>query len=75
MKKGLEMLIERGIVDFETGEGFHGLIGFDEDGDGVADASTYIVGPGGELPLIAQLNGSPDHGMVNICGPEGCPAE
>ena len=73
--KGLVNRFERGIIDPDTGDGFHGIVGFDEDGDGVADASTYIVGPNGEIPLNAQLRGSPDHGIINICGPEGCPEE
>jgi hypothetical protein len=73
VSQGLANRIDRGIVDFESGEGFHGLIAFDEDGDGEVDGSTYIgVGPDGSIPLNAQLNGSPDHGIVNICGPEGC---
>jgi hypothetical protein len=66
VSKGLQSRIDNGIVDPETGEGFSGLIGFDVDGDGKADVSTYIVGPYGEIPEKAQLNGSPCHGIVNI---------
>jgi len=60
--------IERGIIDFETGEGFHGIVAFDFDGDGVADTSTYFgVGPDGtEIPLEAQFAGPACHGLTNI---------
>jgi hypothetical protein len=47
-------------------------VGIDVDGDGVADVSTYIVGPDDELPATAQENGSPDHGIVNICTQIDC---
>lgn len=71
--KGLENRIDRGIIDPETGEGYHGIVAWDEDGDGVADGHTFVgIGPEGEIPLSAQLNGSPDHGIVNLCGPQGC---
>ena len=64
---GLQNRIEQGLVDFDTGEGFHGLIAFDVDGDGVADASTWIgVGPEGEIPLNAQLRGPACRGLTNI---------
>jgi hypothetical protein len=63
---GLASRIERGLVS-ETGEGFHGLIAFDFDGDGVADASTYIgVGPNGEIPLDAQFRGPACRGLTNL---------
>jgi hypothetical protein len=42
---GLQQRINQGLVDPETGEGFSGLLGFDLNGDGVADVSTFIVGP------------------------------
>jgi hypothetical protein len=49
------------------GAGFHGLIAFDFDGDGVADASTWIgVGPDGEVPLQAQFRGPACRGLTNI---------
>jgi hypothetical protein len=67
-KTGALKRVEKGIL---TEDNFHGLIGLDFDGDGAADATTFIVGPGGEIPLNAQLNGSPDHGIVNLCG-TGC---
>ena len=58
MSRGLATRIEQGIIDSKTGEGFHGLIAFDIDGDGVADVSTWIgVGPEGEIPLVAQFRG------------------
>ena len=66
MSRGLATRIEQGLIDFETGEGFHGLIGFDLDGDGVADLATYIVGPEGEIPLQAQLRGPACKGITNI---------
>ena len=69
---GLQNRVNRGIVDFETGEGFSGLIGFDEDGDGVADGFTWIVGPAGEIPQQAQWNGSVCHGVVNMAVVESC---
>lgn len=63
---GLQKRIDAGVVDLDTGEGFHGLIGIDFDGDGVTDAATFIVGPEGEISEKAQANGSPCHGIVNI---------
>ena len=65
--RGLVNRFERGLIGPE-GEGFHGLIGIDLDGDGEADIMTYIVGPNGEIPTQAQQNGPPDHGIVNLCG-------
>jgi len=69
---GLQNRVDRGIVDFETGEGFSGLIGFDDDGDGVADGFTWLVGKDGELPLKAQWNGSTCHGVINFEVVEAC---
>ena len=67
LSAGLANRIEQGIVDFDTGEGFHGLIAFDFDGDGVADASTWLgVGPDGEIPLEAQFRGPACRGLTNI---------
>lgn len=64
---GLEKRLEQGLIDPDTGEGFHGLIGFDFDGDGVADFSTWIgVGPDGEIPLQAQFAGPACRGLTNI---------
>ena len=65
--QGLLNRIEGGLVDAETGEGFHGIIAFDLDGDGEADASTWIgVGPDGEIPLEAQFAGPACRGLTNI---------
>jgi hypothetical protein len=63
---GLMKRVEKGIVDPDTGEGYHGVLAFaDENGDIIG--STYIVTPQDEIPLQAQFNGSPDHGIINIC--------
>jgi hypothetical protein len=66
MTKGVEKRIEKGIIDPETGEGFHGLIGFDMDGDGVADLTTWQVTPTGSIPETAQFNGPACKGMTNV---------
>lgn len=67
VSRGLERRLEQGLVDPETGDGFHGLLGFDFDGDGVVDASTYIgVGPDGEIPLEAQFAGPACRGLSNL---------
>lgn len=65
---GLQNRIDQGLVDPDTGEGFHGLIAFDFDGDGVADIGTWVgVGPDGEeIPLEAQLRGPACRGLTNI---------
>ena len=64
---GAARRVERGLIDSATGDGFHGLIAFDFDGDGSADASTYIgVGPDGEIPLEAQFNGPACRGITNL---------
>jgi hypothetical protein len=42
-----------------------GVVGFDCNGDGVADAITY-ADPHGALPDTAVNNGSPDHGVVSL---------
>lgn len=65
--KGLLNRIEQGLVDAETGEGFHGIIAFDFDGDGEADASTWFgVGPDGQIPLEAQFAGPACRGLTNV---------
>jgi hypothetical protein len=67
ISEGLATRIEQGLIDLDTGEGFHGLIAFDLDGDGVADASTWLgVGPDGEIPLVAQFSGPACQGLTNI---------
>ena len=56
--EGLANRLAQGVVNPETSEGFHGLVAFDTNGDGIADFSTWIdVGPDGEVPLVAQLSG------------------
>lgn len=63
---GVMKRMEKGVLS-EDGDGFHGIIAFDIDGDGVADASTWIgVGPEGEVPLVAQLKGPACRGLTNI---------
>ena len=62
--KGVQKRIEKGLIDPETGDGFHGIIGFDT-GDGNI-VSTYIVGPNGEIPPQAQQNGPACRGITNI---------
>jgi hypothetical protein len=65
--QGVLNRVNNGIIDPETGEGFHGLIGYDVDGDQTVDVMTYQVGPDGDaLPDTAIDNGSPDHGIVDI---------
>jgi hypothetical protein len=61
--KGVEKRVEQGLIDPATGEGYHGLVGLDFDGDGAADASTYIVTPNDVLPDPAMDNGPADHGI------------
>lgn len=63
---GLVNRVDQGLVDPDTGEGFHGLVGFDFDGDGTVDFQTYIVGPDDEIPELAQVNGPSCHGITNV---------
>jgi hypothetical protein len=66
MSTGLAQRFEQGLIG-EDGEGFHGLVAFDIDGDGVADLSTWLgVGPDGEIPLNAQFRGPACKGLTNI---------
>lgn len=60
--------LQRGVIDPTTGVGYHGLLAFDFDGDGLADASTWFgVGPDGdEIPLVAQLKGPACRGLTNV---------
>ena len=63
---GLANRLERGLVG-PDGDGFHGIVALDLDGDDVADVSTYIgVGPDGEIPIEAQLRGPACRGMSNL---------
>ena len=70
--KSVDGRIKAGLIDFSTGEGFSGLIGLDFDGDGKADAATFIVTPNGEIPEQAQWNGATCQGIVNISMVETC---
>ena len=67
MTPGLMQRFERGVVDADTGEGFHGLIGVSFDGDTEPEISIYLgVGPDGEIPLEAQYRGPACRGLTNI---------
>ena len=68
ISKGLQQRFDQGVVDPLTGEGLHGLIGFDLDDDGVVDVSTWVgVGPeGDEIPDTAQENGPACRGLTNL---------
>jgi hypothetical protein len=67
MTEGLASRLAQGVVDPATSEGFHGLVAFDATGDGIADFSTWIdVGPGGSVPLVAQLSGPACEGLTNL---------
>ena len=63
---GVANRLAQGLIDPVTGEGFQGLLGFDLDGDGAVDVSTWIVGPNDEIPLNAQFNGPACKGVTNI---------
>jgi hypothetical protein len=63
---GVQKRVEKGLIDPDSGEGYHGLVGLDFDGDGQADRSTYIVTPNDVLPDGAIENGSPDHGINSL---------
>jgi hypothetical protein len=64
--RGVANRVEKGLIDPDTGEGFHGVMAFDFDDDGVADVGTFIVGPEDEIPLQAQNNGPSCRGITNI---------
>jgi hypothetical protein len=67
MTEGVAQRLEQGVIDPVSGEGFHGQMAFDFDGDGLADASIYFgVGPDGEIPLDAQLKGPACRGLTSI---------
>ncbi|HEX6299944.1 MAG TPA: hypothetical protein VF148_05740 [Acidimicrobiia bacterium] len=64
--QGVLNRIEQGLFG-PDGEGFHGIVAFDLDGDGEADASTWIgVGPDGQVPVVAQLKGPACRGLTNV---------
>ena len=64
---GVASRLDKGLIGAD-GEGFHGLVGFDFNGDGVVDASTWIgVGPAGtEIAEPALLNGPACRGLTSI---------
>ena len=65
--EGVANRLEQGVVG-EDGEGFHGIVAFDIDGDEVADASTWVgVGPEGDaIADPALLNGPACRGITEI---------
>ena len=71
--EGVQRRLESGVIDQETGEGFHGIIGVDFEGDGIVDFATWTnVGPDGAIPLQAQLNGAECQGIVNVADYADC---
>lgn len=60
---GIEKRFLSGVT---TQESFRGLIGFDFDGDGNVDGTTWIVGKYGEIPQQAQQAGADCHGVLNF---------
>ncbi len=63
---GVERRIAQGVIDPETGEGFHGIIGVDFDGDGTVDFATWTsIGPDGQIPTVAQEAGAECRGIVH----------
>jgi hypothetical protein len=70
---GVTNRVNHGLIDPNSGAGFHGHVGIDLGGDGTVDVMTYIVGPEGDaLPDTAVDNGSPDHGIVPLCSVIDC---
>ena len=72
LTEGLQRRIDQGLVDETTGEGFHGLFGFDGDGDGTAEFTTWIAGPddhidvrGDALCLFGRVAGAQHHASNN----------
>ena len=65
---GVLKRIQQGLIDPVTGAGYHGILGFDFEGDGVVDVSTWFgVGPDGEeIPQSAQFNGPACRGATSI---------
>jgi hypothetical protein len=63
---GVQKRVENGLIDPDSGEGYHGLVGLDFDGDGQADRSTFIVTPNDVLPDTAIENGPADHGINSL---------
>jgi hypothetical protein len=65
---GFVTRLEAGLINPATGEGFHGLLGFDIDGDGAADLTTWFgVGPDGSaIPWQAQVFGPACQGVTDV---------
>jgi len=65
---GVVERLQRGVIDPETAEGFHGIIAIDYTGDGIADISTWFgVGPDGtEIAEPALLNGPVCRGLTSL---------
>lgn len=72
LSQGVQKRLENGVIEFGPEGGFHGLVGFDLTSDGVADVSTYIVGPASEIPTVAQTAGAECNGIVNIADYFAC---
>ena len=66
---GIEKRFTSGVTTEET---FRGLIGFDFDGDGIADGTTWIVGKYGEIPQQAQQAGADCHGVIDFAAWFAC---
>ena len=66
LQNGVVQRLEQGLIG-DDGSGFHGLIGFDFDGDGTVDVSTWWgVGFANEVPEVAQLSGPACRGLTSI---------
>lgn len=66
---GIEKRFTSGVTTQDT---FRGLIGFDIDGDGKADGTTWLVGKYGEIPEQAQQAGADCHGVINFDAWSAC---
>jgi hypothetical protein len=65
---GVATRLDQGLIDPATGEGFHGLVGFDFNGDGIVEATTWVgVGPDGTaIPWQAQAFGPACQGVTDF---------
>jgi hypothetical protein len=63
---GVLKRFEKGVIDPDTGDGFHGMVGYDLDGDGAPDVDTWLVGPNGEIPSQAQHRGAECNGVISL---------
>jgi hypothetical protein len=66
--EGVTTRIEQGLIDPANGEGFHGILGLDFNGDGLVDVSTWFgVGPEQHaIPDQAIGNGPACQGITDI---------